>query len=64
MLNTLRNNSILVDTGFWVAIGNKDDEHHARALQAFTNNTDVLITTSAVITETSYLLYRDGCDRK
>ncbi|UJS24395.1 type II toxin-antitoxin system VapC family toxin [Thiothrix winogradskyi] len=65
MLNTLHNSSTLVDTGFWVALGNKNDKHHARALQAFTDNTDVLITTSAVITETTYLLYRDaGFDKQ
>ncbi|MBU0498535.1 MAG: PIN domain-containing protein [Gammaproteobacteria bacterium] len=60
MQNTLRNNSIIADTGFWLALGNKKDKYHTLALQVFADNVDVLVTTSAVITETSYLLRRDA----
>lgn len=60
MRSTLRNNSVIADTGFWLALGNGKDKHHARAVRAFSDNTDVLVTTGAVITETCYLLQRDA----
>lgn len=60
MQSILRNNSVIADTGFWLALGNEKDKHHTRALQTFSDNTDILITTGSVITETAYMLYRDA----
>ena len=51
-------NSIITDTGFWVAIGSKNDRFHDLAISvAHTLQYDP-ITTWPVITETSYLLQK------
>jgi uncharacterized protein len=55
---------IIADTGLWVGMMNQKDEHHARALQALANVQEPLITTWPVITETCYLLLRDGGTRQ
>ncbi|MBD2151017.1 PIN domain-containing protein [Pseudanabaena sp. FACHB-1277] len=51
---------ILADTGFFIALGNKQDRFHKSAVQAVTNLNELLITTYPVVTETSYLLARDA----
>lgn len=48
---------ILVDTGFFVALGNRNDTFHSQARQQLNLLKEPLITTYPVIIETSYLLY-------
>jgi uncharacterized protein len=48
---------ILADTGFFVALANRNDNFHSQAQQQLTILTEPLITTYPVIIETSYLLY-------
>ena len=48
---------ILADTGFFVALANRNDTFHRQAQQQLTILTEPLITTYPVIIETSYLLY-------
>jgi len=54
-------NTIIVDTGFWLALGNKSDYYHDIARNRLHELSAInikFITTCAVITETSYLLYQ------
>ena len=46
----------LVDTGAVVALINRADRHHARAVAWFRGFRGQLLTTEAVITETAYVL--------
>ena len=48
------------DTGYWVALGNRNDRFHLRAKTVLAGLKDTPITTWSVITETSYLLQRLG----
>jgi uncharacterized protein len=48
---------ILADTGFFVALANRNDTFHVQAQQQLKILTEPLITTYPVIIETSYLLY-------
>lgn len=50
---------VLTDTGFWVALINKRDKHHARAASYMASCKERLVTTWPVITETCHLLGRD-----
>ncbi|MDY7095836.1 MAG: PIN domain-containing protein [Acidobacteriota bacterium] len=47
---------ILADTGFWLALANPRDRHHATARRRLERLAEPLITTWPVITETCYLL--------
>ena len=47
---------IIADTGFWLALANRSDHHHARATQALKRAREGLITTWPVMTETCHLL--------
>jgi len=47
---------ILTDTGFFVALGNRNDQFHAQAKQQLVRLKEPLITTDPVIVETAYLL--------
>ena len=47
---------IIADTGFWLAIANRRDRHHARALEALVTVREKLVTTWPVMTETCHLL--------
>jgi hypothetical protein len=47
---------VMVDTGFWLALANKKDEHHEKAKSTMANINSPLITTWSVMTETCYLL--------
>lgn len=49
---------IIADTGFWVALANRDDRHHARAMAWLEKLDEPLVCTWPVVTETSYLLLR------
>jgi len=47
---------IIADTGFFLALANGRDAHHAAALGAFAALAEPLVTTWPVMTETSHLL--------
>ena len=47
---------ILADTGFFLALANTRDRHHARAKAALANVRGALVTTWPVMTETCHLL--------
>ncbi len=47
---------VIVDTGFWLALANRNDPHHTQAIKVLANLKEPLITTWAVVTETCYLL--------
>ena len=50
---------IIVDTGFWLALANKNDEFHQAAKTLFLSLEDEdFITTWPVVTETCYLLQK------
>ena len=60
-------NTILADTGFFIALGNRSDSlwdafrrDHSIAIQIISTLNAPLLTTYPVITETSYLLARDA----
>lgn len=49
---------VIADTGFWLALLNKDDRHHEAAVKAFEQIHELLVTTWPVVTETCHLLLR------
>jgi predicted nucleic acid-binding protein len=55
MINTLPRNSILTDSGFWLALANRQDRHHQSAVDAFNQYESFLfIVTWPVIIEASH----------
>jgi len=59
MKNIHKNNSLIIDTGFWVALSSPKDRYHHRAKQAF-NEFDgfINVVTWPIIVETSHLLHK------
>ncbi len=49
---------IIADTGFWVALADKNDRYHTVAIEKFTLLTEPLITTWAVVTEVCHVLLK------
>jgi hypothetical protein len=49
---------IIADTGLWLALANRSDQHHDRAIRALDGLDEPLITTWPVMTETCHLLVR------
>jgi predicted nucleic acid-binding protein len=47
---------IIADTGYWLALANGRDKHHAAAKRALSRVREPLITTWPVLTETCHLL--------
>lgn len=48
---------VIADTGFWLALANRKDAHHKKAVQALDSlGNERLIVTWPVLTETCYLL--------
>ncbi len=47
---------IIADTGFWLALANRSDTHHARARAALAKHRGPYISTWPVMTETCHLL--------
>lgn len=47
---------ILTDTGFWLALANRRDQHHDRARAALAEHRGPFTTTWPVMTETCHLL--------
>lgn len=57
--NHLESNSLIVDSGIWLALGDPSDMHHQAALAALKRwDHLVLVVTWPVITESSYLLHK------
>lgn len=48
---------IIVDTGVWVGLANRRDQHHAQCRAFFLSNREDLITTYPVLVETIHLLF-------
>lgn len=53
---------LLLDTGPWVALHCRDDQHHAWAAAQFANHPGPFLTCEAVVAETCFLLARAGFD--
>lgn len=49
---------IIADTGFWLALANRQDSYHSQAIQALTQVQEPLITTWPVVTETCHFLLK------
>jgi predicted nucleic acid-binding protein len=47
---------IIADTGFWLAVANRDDTHHGTAKAALARVREPLVTTMPVMTETCHLM--------
>jgi len=47
---------VIADTGFWLALSNRKDRHHALAKRRLRQLREPLITTWPVVAETCYLL--------
>jgi uncharacterized protein len=47
---------IIADTGFWLALANRSDDHHKAAVRILGGLREGLITTWPVMTETCHLL--------
>jgi hypothetical protein len=47
---------IIADTGFWLALANRKDQHHDRAREYLASLDEPLVTTWPVVTETCDLL--------
>ena len=58
MKSTLPQNSIIADSGFWVALANRKDKHHQAAVESLVRYESLLfIVTYPVITETCHLIH-------
>ncbi len=54
---------ILADSGYWVALFDRSDQHHRRAVEITSTLDEQLVTTWPVLTETSHFLgIRYGSD--
>lgn len=49
---------VIADTGFWLALANRNDRHHPAAKEALDALNEGLITTWPVLTETCHLFAR------
>lgn len=47
---------VIVDTGFWLALANRNDQYHVPARRQLAQIREPLITTWPVVTETCYIL--------
>ena len=54
--------ALLLDTGPWVALHCRSDNHHAWAKAQFAQHPGPLLTCEAVVAETCFLLARAGFD--
>jgi predicted nucleic acid-binding protein len=48
--------TVIADTGFWLALANRKDEHHVAARDALKKLREPLVSTWPVMTETCHLL--------
>ena len=51
-------NTIIADSGYWLALANRRDRLHQIAVQKTQQNKAILVTTWPVVTETCHLLLR------
>ncbi len=59
MKNIRPSNTLIVDSGFWVALGSDKDRHHSQARQAFEKFSEfIFVITWPIIVETSHLLHK------
>jgi uncharacterized protein len=49
-------NTIIADSGFWIALFDRSDRYHARSALMYRDNIDALYTTWPVLTETCHYL--------
>jgi uncharacterized protein len=49
---------VIVDTGFWLALADRQDTYHKSAQQTLQQIDEPLITTWCVVTETCYMLLK------
>ncbi len=57
MKNIRPSNSLIVDSGFWVALGNQKDKHHGIARRALSKfDQFIFVVTWPIVTEASHLL--------
>lgn len=56
----MTNSPVIADTGFWVALTNRSDTHHQRAVEVLEGLSRRLVTTWPVLTETCHILLRRG----
>lgn len=56
----MKNSPIIADAGFWIALANRGDRHHARAVEVVGGLQRRLVTTWPVLTETCHILLRRG----
>jgi len=52
--------NLILDTGPWVALLCRSDNHHTWAREQFSRHTGPLLTCEAVVAETCFLLARQG----
>jgi len=53
---------LILDTGPWVALHCRDEQHHTWAKAQFARTSEPLLTCEAVVAETCFLLARSGFD--
>lgn len=53
---------LILDTGPWVALHCRDEQHHVWAKAQFARTSEPLLTCEAVVAETCFLLARGGFD--
>lgn len=53
---------LILDTGPWVALHCRNEQHHAWAKAQFASTSEPLLTCEAVVAETCFLLARAGFD--
>ena len=51
--------AILADSGYWIALLDRKDRHHARAMEVSTLLTEQLVVTWPVLTEAAYYMGED-----
>lgn len=51
---------VIADIGFWIALTNRSDAHHARAVEVLEGLERRLVTTWPVLTETCHIMLRRG----
>lgn len=56
----MTNTEVIADSGFWIALFNRNDEFHSSSVAALTSIERRLITTWPVMTETCHILLRRG----
>lgn len=56
----MKSTPVIADSGFWIALFNRNDAHHPRAVDILGTLDRRLVTTWPVLTETCHVLLRRG----